>query len=227
MRFLEKMKSGKMNLVVSCPKNDFDYVKAAWEEGADAVKIHLNVHHHASGNTFYCLQDELEFVKRVLQESPIPVGVVVGGSPETVRSDFPNVLEQEFDFLSLYLHDAVYEVINQNKITKMFACNYTYTPDEIKQFEQAGAEILEVSCIHPDDYGKPLTMRDIIKYRQINDAVSLPTLIPTQKKVLPEEVKLLHEAGFHAIMIGAVVTTEDFETYKKVIRDFREAIDEL
>lgn len=227
MRFIDKMKSKKMNVVISCPKNDFEFVKAAWEEGADAIKIHLNVHHHASGNTFHCLHDELDFVKQVLQESPIPVGVVVGGSPEIVRTDFLNVLNQKFDFLSLYLHDVVSEVVNQSKITKMFACNYTYTLDEIKQFEQTGAEILEVSCIHPDEYGKPLTMRDFLKYRQINEAVSLPTLLPTQKKVLPEEVKLIHEAGFSAIMIGTVVTTEDFETYKKVIRDFRKAIDAL
>lgn len=227
MRFIEKMKGDKLNLVVSCPKNDYEYVKAAWEEGADAVKIHLNVHHHASDNNFYSLKEDIDFVKKVLENSPVPVGVVVGGSPEVVRKDFPNVLKENFDFLSLYLHDAVSEILDQDKITRMFACNYTYSLDEIKDFEKAGAEILEVSFMHPDDYGKPATLRDWLKYKQINEIATIPTLLPTQKKILPSEVKKVKEVGFNAIMIGAVVTTNDFEPFKQAVRDFRKAIDDL
>lgn len=227
MKFIEKMKSGKLNLVVSCPVNDYDFVKAAWEHGADAVKIHLNVHHHASGTDFKSMKEELDFVQRIFKDSPVPVGVVVGGSPEIVRQDFANVLAQPFDFLSLYLHDAVGEVLNQSKITKMFACNHTYSMDEIRTFEALGAEVLEVSIVDPDLYGTPLTMRDLLKYKMINDAVSIPTLLPTQKKIIPSDVALLHEVGFNAIMVGAVVTGKDITTFGANIQAFRDAIDAL
>lgn len=227
MRFIDLMKQDTMTLVVSCPVNNYEYVKAAWENGADAVKIHLNVHHHASGTDFKSLKEEYEFVKRVLEDSPVPVGVVVGGNPLVVREDFPNILKESFDFLSLYAHDATYNVLNQNKITRMLACNYEYSDAEISAFESIGVEILEVSVMYPDMYGSPLSAKDIIKYHHINKLVTIPTLLPTQKKILTSDLPALKEAGFNGIMIGAVVTGKDLDTYSETIRAFRNAIDTL
>lgn len=227
MRFLDKMKQDELTLVVSCPLNEYRYVEAAWLHGADAVKIHLNVHHHASGNDFKSLKEEYDFVKKVLENSPVPVGVVIGGNPDVVREDFPNILNESFDFLSLYAHDATLDILNQDKITRMLACSYTYDMDTIKTFEKIGVEILEVSVMHPDAYGSPLTAADLMKYQQINSAVSIPTLLPTQKKILPSDVKALKEVGFNGIMVGAVVTSKDFDTYVDAIKTFRSAIDAL
>ena len=39
-------------LAVSLPLNDIALAKAAEEAGADALKIHINVHHDASGTHF-------------------------------------------------------------------------------------------------------------------------------------------------------------------------------
>lgn len=227
MRFIEKMKNNDFSLVVSCPKNDYDFVKAAWENGADAVKIHLNVHHHASGTDFKSLTEELDFIRHVLDTSPVPVGVVVGGDPRIVRDELPHVLKESFDFLSLYLHDAPSDIISQSTITKMLACNYQYSLEQIRYFEKIGVEVCEVSIVHPDDYGKPLTLRDMVDYKKLIDTISIPALLPTQKKVLPSEVKVIRDLGFKAIMIGAVVTSNDLETYTQAIRDFRSAIDAL
>lgn len=227
MRFIDLMKQDTMTLVVSCPVNDYEYVKAAWEAGADAVKIHLNVHHHASDTDFKSLKEEYDFVQRVLKDSPVPVGVVIGGNPTVVREDFPNILKESFDFLSLYAHDATYDIINQDRITRMLACNYEYSDFEIKGFETVGVEILEVSVIHPNMYGTLLTVRDIMKYHHINDLVKIPTLLPSQKKILTSDLKALSEAGFSGIMIGAVVTGKELNQYKETILEFRTAIDRL
>lgn len=227
MRFLELMNKDQLQLVISCPFNDYDFVKAAWENGADAVKIHLNVDHHASGNHFGSVAEELSFIEKVLENSPVPVGVVLGGSPDSVREDFINVLKHKFDYLSVYLHDATSEVLEQNKITKMFAASNTYSIDEIKMFEVLGTEILEVSIMNPEDYGKPLNLRDLVNYKQVNQAVSIPTLLPTQKKVTVQDLQSIKDVGFNGIMVGAVVTSKDFNQYVQVIKDFRSAIDEL
>lgn len=227
MRFIEKMKEDKLTLVVSCPRNEYDYARLAWENGADAVKIHLNVDHFASGTKFGTLAEEMDFVSKVLQNCPVPVGVVVGGDTTRINDDFLNVLEQDFDFLSLYVHDATPLVMNQNKITKMLACNDTYTHDEIKRFESLGVEILEASVINASQYGTPLNMRDILKYRTIRELVDIPMLLPTQKKVKTSELKDIQDAGFNGIMIGAVTTTLELDTYAKVIKQFRTAIDSL
>lgn len=225
MRFIETLKNNELSLVVSCPKNDYAFAKAAWENGADAVKVHLNVHHHASGTDFKTLAEERDFIDRLIADCPVPVGVVVGGSPEVVGADIANVLNTDVDFLSLYLHDATPAVANQTKVTKMFACNYTYALDEIKMYQKVGAEVAELSIVHPDDYGKPLTMRDVLNYKMIIDAIDIPALLPTQKKVKTSEVQALKDIGFKAIMVGAVVTSNDLDTYAKTIKSFRDAID--
>ncbi|WZU02269.1 hypothetical protein MGH68_04435 [Erysipelothrix sp. D19-032] len=46
------------------------------------MKIHLNVHHHASGTDFGSAAQERAFIEKVIANSPVPVGVVVGGSPK-------------------------------------------------------------------------------------------------------------------------------------------------
>ncbi len=216
-----------MNLVVSLPVNSIEFARASWEHGADAVKMHLNVHHHASDNHFGTLQQEWGFVEQLLEECPVPVGVVVGGSPDAVDADFANILHQKFDFLSLYCHDATSSILNQDKITRMLACNYTYSLDEISMFEKIGAEILEVSIVDPEKYGEPLTARDIIHYQQVIQSVSLPTLLPTQKKIKPSEVQLLNDIGFDAVMIGAVVTGQEINGFTEQVQCFRKAIDAL
>ncbi len=227
MKFIEMMKNGKLNLVVSCPKNEYEFVEAAWLNGADAVKIHLNVHHHASGTDFKSMDEEREFVEKLLKNSPVPVGVVLGGSTEVVRKDFKNVLEEEFDFLSVYLHDAVSETLTQDKITRMYACNDTYDLNEIKEIEAIGAEILEVSIVAPDQYGTALNLRDLVHYSQINKAVKIPTLLPTQKKITVEDLPSLKKVGFNGIMIGAIVTSNELETFSNTVKTFREALDAI
>jgi hypothetical protein len=37
-----------MTLVVSLPENDYDLARLAWENGADAIKVHINVFHNAT-----------------------------------------------------------------------------------------------------------------------------------------------------------------------------------
>ena len=40
-------KAKKLVLIASLPRNDASLAKVALDAGADAVKIHINVHHHA------------------------------------------------------------------------------------------------------------------------------------------------------------------------------------
>ena len=52
MQFKEMIRQNKFSLVVSLPSNDLELAKAALEGGAQAVKVHCNVWHRASGHTF-------------------------------------------------------------------------------------------------------------------------------------------------------------------------------
>lgn len=227
MRFLDVINKNKMSLVFSSPKNDYELVKTAWENGADAVKVHLNVHHHASQNNFGSFEEEYQNLKRILEESPVPVGVVLGGDLSIVVKDYQNVLDKGFDFCSLYYHHTPVDIFNQKKLTIMSAFNNEYDLIDIHKFVNLGTEVFEASIVHPDEYGDYLSMKDVSNYKRIKEQISIPLLVPSQKKIRPSDLSMLSSVGVDAVMLGAVVTTDNPETVKQVMNDFRREIDSL
>jgi len=73
-----------MALLVSLPENDPETAIAVQEAGADAIKVHLNCHHRASGTHFGPWQSERQRIGDIPSILQIPVGIVPGA--ETVAS---------------------------------------------------------------------------------------------------------------------------------------------
>lgn len=226
-RLIDQLNNEKMTLMVSCPKNCYEYAKIAWENGADAIKFHLNVHHHASGNIFGTYQEEGENLQKIIADSPVPVGIVLGEEIRKVEKELLNVLGKGFDYLSLYMQNASLSTLHQTELTKVYACDYTNTLHEIQKMESLGAEACEISVMHPESYGERLSVKDVLKYKEIIDAITIPATLPTQHKVYPEDLVILNKIGFSAIMIGAIVTGENLTEFGRVIKSFRDGIDSL
>lgn len=227
MRFLEKVKEKKMTLAFSCPKNDYDIAKVAWENGADAIKVHLNVHHHASKTKFLSYKEERDILEKIISDSPVPVGVVLGGNIEAVKNDWTDIEKAGFDFLSLYLHHAPSSILYQKTLTRMLAASYDYTFSEIECFKNLGIEVLESSIVHPDKYGELLTGRDLIKYKKIKEISGLPIVVPTQKKVDVDDLQGLSDVGVNGLLLGAMVTGKDIDSIQTTVAKFRKGIDSL
>lgn len=222
------MKKNKMTLVASLPKNDYDLAKAAWEHGADVIKLHINVTHNASKTVFGTLDQERPVLERILKDSPIPVGVVAGDDPIKAERDIPLLAKMGFDFISLYGHHAPTSMIKRNDINFMYSINHTYTIDEIKEIGRGDvADIFELSIMAPDTYGERLTARDITKYFIICQNSKIPVLMPTQHLVYPIDVPILYKSGIKAIMIGAVCMGQTVETVSSTTKAFKEAISGL
>ena len=47
----------KMTLIMSMPVNEPEVMQAALDAGADVVKVHVNLLHRASGNSFGTLEE--------------------------------------------------------------------------------------------------------------------------------------------------------------------------
>lgn len=71
-----------LSLFVSLPANDVRLAKAALEEGADALKVHFNVGHRASGNQFGPLGSYADVFGQIRAAFDGPFGVVPSGSLE-------------------------------------------------------------------------------------------------------------------------------------------------
>ena len=81
--------------------------------------------------------------------------------------------------------------------------------------------------MRPETYGQRLTAKELLEYAAITENSLLPVVIPTQRAIRLEEVKLLSDIGVSGIMIGAVVTGKTKETIRRSVSEFRSAIDRL
>ena len=224
---LNKVKNPKMGLIVSLPYNSYDLAKAAWENGADLIKVHTNVWHRASDNVFGTLEENYEVFKKILDESPIPVGIVIADDAFVVEKDIQKVVEMGFSFVSLYAHNYPISLDKEIKVYKFLAIDYTYSLDEVKLLTNTHGDFLEMSVCLPESYGARLNIRDLEKYRELTLHSNIPTILPTQHYVLPTDILSLYQAGIRAIMIGAIVTTKEKKKFIETIQSFRKAIDQL
>ncbi len=221
--FIEMLKAERLTLIMSLPRNDPGLAICAWENGADAVKVHVNVSHRASKTLFKSLEEEYESLKQILSDAKGPVGIVLGGDVEGADKDFEASLDMGFDFISLYIQHTPLKILASDRPIKMLAADYTYTMDEIGAFSSM-AQVLEASIIRPEEYGMPLNARDILHYKQLTVKAAMPVVVSTQKKVSLDEIALLKDIGIKGIMIGAIVTGTEKETVSKTIANFKKRI---
>lgn len=224
--FLRLFETRRMPLIMSLPRNDASLCALAFDAGADAVKVHMNLSHKASGNGFGSLEDESDNLLKILRAARGPVGLVPGADPVLISRDAPSAQEMGFSFFSFYAHHLPASALGM-KPALMAACSADYTAEEIRIMPDFGAQILEASVIPHTEYGQRLTMRDLLRYRLIAQASPVPVVVPTQRAILPEDVPYLAQTGIRALMIGAIVTGNDAESIRKAIVQYRCAIDAL
>lgn len=225
---LKALKENKFSLVASLPENTLEMARAAWESGADALKVHINVFHRASGNTFGTLDEVKQVFANIIRESPVPVGVVAGEHVGLVEDIIDEIVAMGFDFISLYGQFLPSSLVMRHDITKFFAVDFSYCYEEIRHISQSCyGDILELSIIAPEHYGQRLSGRDLANYNYISSHATVPTVVPTQKLIFPADVKALYEAGLSAVMVGAVCYGRDIRKMRETIRSFRNEIDKL
>ncbi len=222
------LKEKKMTLIVSLPKNNLDLAKAALSEGADAVKMHVNVNHRASGNKFHSTETYFEEFQQIRAEYSGPLGIVPGGSFTDIRRSEMSLLTKiGFDFFSIYAHHMPNWMMQLPDIEKTFAITSDYSFEKLGNVKGLGITALEASIVPSEEYGTPLTFQDILSYKSLVEKVDVPVLIPSQRKLVEDDISMLSKAGVKGVMLGAIVVGHSAESIKKAVSQFRSAIDNL
>ena len=224
--YTEMLRQKPMTLIMSLPANDPEMCRAAFAAGADVVKCHINLSHHASGTLFDTFEKSKPILEEMLSARKGPMGIVPGNSVEKVEADLEQLLEMPFSFYSLYTQHTPPGLIAKG-VPLMAACDSTYTLEEVKQIEKMGASILEASIVPGEEYGTRLSLRDLLRYEGIASSTALPVVVPTQRNILPEDIPALHATGIRGLMIGAIVTGRETESVARAVSAFRNAIDKL
>ncbi|MGV8104547.1 MAG: hypothetical protein AB2L23_06080 [Mesotoga sp.] len=223
MIFSQLLKSERKLLIVSLPENTFEFARAALENGADAVKLHVNVKHRVTGKIHATWDGIRETVGRIKSEFDPCMGIVPGAENMSGAGEIEEMEKSGISFFDVYVDYAPLYLL-RNGMSKMLALNYTYDPSMAGNLKSLGADCVEVSTVNPEKYGSPLTLMDLLRYREVIERAGLPCFLPTQKKVMPEEVKELFEIGFRGLIIGPIVTGTDIKSFSSVVKSFSEAI---
>ena len=231
MSFINMLTENSFTLVASLPENNLELAKAAIDGGAQAIKVHINVWHRASGHTFGSFSDNRPFLESLIGLcGHIPVGLVCGGEDAFISEQELRQLEQiGLGFYSSYVNHLPPFMLRTEGITKMVAINDRYTADIVTGLELLGVDVLEGSIQPGDEYGRPLSTEDLIRYRNLAGLSNLPLLIPTQKIIEPEQVGDLYRVGAKAIMIGAIVMGQKpaADQVRQACEEYRNAIERL
>ncbi|GBF75024.1 hypothetical protein PA598K_03403 [Paenibacillus sp. 598K] len=224
----EQLERRKLSLFISLPANDASLAQAALEEGADALKVHFNVGHRASGTHFGPLSAYEAVFREIRGQFDGPLGVVPSGSLENgSREDLTRLAPMGFDFYSIYAHLLPSYMLEDHGLDQTFAIDATYEFERVRGAGHFGFTALEASIVPGSEYGTPLSFADVLNYRYLAQHSGLPILLPSQRRLVPEDVRVLHDAGVSAIMLGAIVTGKTEDGLRRAVSRFRDAIDRL
>lgn len=226
-RLLEQFKKNKLTLIVSLPENSLELAKAAIAGGADALKVHCNVTHRASGTVFGPLEAEREKLAAILNEAKIPVGIVPGAEIKPMEIEMQEMIKMGFDYFDMYYHDMPEYIKNISGITKVVAIDNKDMLAKAVSMKKENYDALEAAIIPHLGYGQNLTIGDLQCYISIAISSEIPVIVPTQRAVTFDEVPIIADTGVKALMIGAIVTGKTSQSIEKAARGFRSVIDSL
>lgn len=225
-RFVTKAEKNRFSLCVSIPRNHPDMAAAAEAGGADGLKVHLNVKHPASGHVFGNFARERKNIESVLKKVALPVGVVPGAEKKATLAELHLMSELGIDFFDIFAHDMPLDYL-QSSLGKMVCIDGRYYANDLKRLADLGAQVFEASVIPHEGYGKPIAFSDLVRWKELTANLDIPLLVSTQRKINPDECRILQEIGVRGVMIGVVVTGETAKGVEAATRAFRNVIEAL
>ncbi|MFC4599466.1 hypothetical protein [Cohnella hongkongensis] len=225
-RLNKALHARRLTLVVSLPANDVELARAALEAGADGLKVHMNVGHRASGNRFGPLAEYEAAFREIRAMFEGPLGIVPAGSVEEAKPDeIRRLAPLGFDFYSIYAQHLPSFMLDGTGLDRTFAVNEHSDLDLLSAASHYGMTAVEASIVPGAEYGTPLSFADVLKYRHIVERAQVPVLLPSQRKLVPDDIRVLGETGIKAVMLGAIVVGTTEETIRRAVAGFRDAID--
>jgi|SRR5690625_204276 len=217
-----------MSILVSLPENRIDLAKAALEAGADGLKFHINVEHRASGNNFKSFDHYKETFKKIRSLYRGPLGLVLTDDISKVNKvSLKNIEECGFTYYSLYSKDITSKLLLQDDLEKTVAVDNLFSSFDVSSIENFNMKAIELSIINKEDYGTPLSFEDIISYQNYRNKTNLPIIIPSQKKLVEEDLEVLFNMKIESVMLGAVTIGTTVDSIYSTVSSFVKKVESL
>jgi len=226
-KFVKMLKKKPMTLIVSLPENSAALADAAERGGADAIKVHMNVKHAASGTVFGPFEQEKIFIEQIMDKVSVPVGIVPGNEELPTEREMSALKKMGIDFFDMFHENIPPWMFKLKGIGKIAAFGEDYSIDRLMELRDMDVDAFEAAIVERSEYGKDMTVSDLQNYITIAVSSSIPVIVPTQKFIRISDVPLLWDAGVSALMIGTIVTGDKPGSVYEATKNFRAEIDKL
>ncbi|SFV27604.1 hypothetical protein SAMN05216456_0318 [Devosia crocina] len=219
----QKLTDGSFPIIVSLARHDLDLAKAALDNGAYAIKTHLNAYHRATGTIFGSFAEERPFFEE-LAKLGCPLLVMAGQETVPTAEEMVALHELGFEGFNVYV-DHLQPHLLQSKLRPMPALAATSTPEDVVKIAAIPGCIIEASIMPFERYRTAMGEEDLRRYAEIVSAVDVPVIVPSQLQLTPRDALALRKAGIAAPLLGAIVTGDTSYSMAKSVGEFSQAID--
>lgn len=217
-RFYDALTAGRFPIAISLARHDMALAEAAHEAGADAIKLHLNAYHRASGTTFGSFAQERPFFEDVALLG-LPLLVMAGQETVPTAAEMEAMAGMGVEGFNVYFAHLQPHLL-EARMRPMPAMADISTDEDLDTMSQLPGAIIEASITRFADYGKPVEQSDLEAYGAIVRKAGVPVIAPSQKRFAATDVGPLRATGLAGLLLGVVVTGDT----PKSLRDAVEPI---
>lgn len=217
--FYAALTDGAYPLIVSLARHDLDLAEAALDNGAYALKTHLNAYHRATGTTFGTFAEERPFFE-ALARLGCPLLVMAGQETVPSAEEMDALADLGFEGFNVYV-DHMQPHLLKSKLRPMPALSATSTPEDAIRIAALPGCIIEASIQPFERYGTAMTDEDLARYAAIAEVSPVPVIVPSQLGFTGPDLDRLRAAGIAAPLLGAIVTGDTTESMKKALTRLR------
>ena len=227
MDYTEMLTDNRFSVIAALPRNDLALAEAALE-GSAGCQGALQCLAPRQRKYVWHLCRKQDFLRELIALcGDVPVGLVPGGEDAYINEEERLELEEMgLSFFSSYAQYVPCHMMESTRLSSMIAIGTDYTQNTLDAVRASAIDVLECSIQPGENYGTSMNYADILRYSDIAAKTAKPCVVPTQRRIRPEEVRHLAAAGCKAIMIGAVVMGGARpEDVKRATAAFRAAAD--
>ena len=208
-----------MLLLVLLSPDEQDLARTALEAGASGLLVEL-VSEGEAGISAEAI-DKVGGIVKIAEGRPC--GVLVRSPDNGLVERLDQLAAAGVDFVALPIQKASVALLRQSSIGKVLCIDSSVRAESLRGIGALPVDAVLLETVPSEKAGGPLTIHQLLLYRQMVELAQKPVIVAAQLKLQPEDAPFLRSLGIEAVLVRAEAATSPVET----IKGLRQAIDRL
>jgi len=218
----------KFTIISNLYTNSLQLASAAEEGGADAIELNLNFEETGTGVRYGTIDLEEHAISEIIGSVKIPVGVRIGDTPMIRREEWEKIISTGIDYVKMMAHHMPSFIYNDERVCKIISVGSGYVLEQVEILAHDGrVSAIEAAIIAPQVFRLPLTLLDITTYALITRRASKPVIVPSQKYIEPNDLRILKKIGVEGLVINHIIIGTNPLDCAEILQEYKRVADEL